>query len=434
MEKLKKVSLKKCVLLIIILVCTINIIAKSDNNIFSTLIAFILILLNIYQLISYRKNKKLFILFLMVFYFNYSIVFGKYLFSGTSLLNNLYYQLHNYKLTMSIGINLLLLFNSIIAFVLSYSDISDEKQIYLGFEKSNTKKVMSLILFLIPLLVIIYMLINKVEKNTTYFEYLNIVFIFAFLIFKNNKMLTKFMEILMVILCIYSFYTGQRIGALQFLLSDFIINYLPKFKIKHIILFGTIGIVILTILGVYGDLRDAHNVNEFSLKRVYNEVSDRRFASDTAISAYFPSSACIETTNNNYIPIKNRLKNGLEYFTLYTLLGQGQYDYKLPTYLVLKYYFHTGGGVITGYFYFWFGIIGVILISIYLGFIIKNGISFKNPNFLNLYFIYMISTFPRWYLYYPTSLFRGTIIFIAIYLILKYIFKMKINVENQVKG
>lgn len=426
MNKNKNFIHKLCYisLIIIIILCTLNIIFNAKNQLYSAIISFILFMLNVFQLKLYKKNKPLFLLYLMIFYFNFSVIFGKYVFGGTALLNNLYFQLNDYNMTMSLGINLLLLFNAIIALIIGF-DINENDEVFLKINDNKKRNFFSAFILFIPLFVLIYMVIKRIDYNTTYFEYLNIIFVFAFLLFKRDKKMKIITEVIMLILCFYSFYVGERIGALQILLVDFIINYLPKLKMKNIVIFSVLGIISLTIIGVYGDLYDTNNLKKFTPKFVYSEISSRRFTSDTSISAYFPNLACIEGRKN--FDINYRLTNAFKYFTLYTVLGQENYNYELPNILISRYYFHSGGGFITGYFYFWFGILGVIAISLYIGYLTKKCVkNSDNKLFYKVYLIYFISTFPRWYLYYPTSLFRGTLIFALVYLMLKMVFKIKI--------
>lgn len=400
----------------------INILYKLN---FYKLSSVLIIAINIYSMAKFYKNKKILMILLMLFYFNFSVIFGKYLFGGTMLLNNIYGQLVNYDLTMALSINLLLLFNSLMILNIGQYKEINNSEYYFEVSKGINKYLNCFLSFII-IFVLIYMFIKKINYNISLFEYLDIVFIFAFLLNKKNKKWKIFYEFLMILACAYSFYMGDRISGLQIILIDFIINYLYKIKLTQIICVGVIGLLFFTVLGVYGDLKDTDMLENFSFALVNDQFSNRRFTSDTAIAAYFPSAALIEVRDS--FPSEERLKNGVEYFTTYTLLGQSIYKYKLPIILILKYYFHTGGGFIIGYFYFWFGILGVIGIAIYIGLLLKRSLnSNKKLGFFNVYSIFLIATFPRWYLYYPTNLFRGTLIFIIFYYIMFVAFKIKIK-------
>lgn len=416
---MKKINTNSIFFLLIIVYSIISSIKINSNQLVS---AVLLIFVNIIGLISVRKNKKIFVLLLMLLYFNYSIVICKYLFGGSSLLNNLYSQLRSYDETMNLSINLLLLFNTLLIFIIG--KIKTPNNIETSVNEHvpiNKKKLFPLyiIFSLMIMLLLFYMWYNKVTSNTTLFEYFIIIFVCIFYITKNDKKAKIWFEILMIIIVSYSFFIGERIGGLQILLCDFLINYLEKINIRQIIISGIIGVISFTLLGIYGDILDTDkNFDGFTFKRIYSEISERRFASDTAVSAYFPTVGTIEASKIFYSK-EDRYSNGVKYFKNYTFSGQSLSGYKLPIEIIRKNYFHTGGGIIIGYFYFWFGLVGVILIGIYVGGILKSTLnSNKKNDFLKIYGIFILSTFPRWYIYYPTFLFRGSLLFIIFYLII----------------
>lgn len=414
---MKKINLSSILLLMIIIYAIINAIKVNCNPLIS---AVLLIIVNLIGAIYFRKSKKIFLLFLMLLYFNYSIVICKYLFGGTSLLNNLYMQLRTYDDTMNLSINLLLLFNTLLIFMIGKNksksaDLSTDDCVVV-----NKKKVFPLyiVFSLMIIFLLFYMWYNRVTSNTTLFEYFIIIFVCIFYITKNDFKAKRWFEILMIIIVLYSFLIGERIGGLQIILCDFLINYLERINIRRIIIYAIAGIVGFTLLGIYGDILDTDkNFEGFTFKRVYSEISERKFASDTAVSAYFPTVSTIESSKLFYSK-EDRYSNGIRYFTNYTFLGQSLSEYKLPIEIIRKNYFHTGGGLIIGYFYFWFGLIGVILIGIYVGSIIRVSLNTTaKSEFAKIYGIFLLSTFPRWYIYYPTFLFRGSLLFIIFYFI-----------------
>ena len=119
------------------------------------------------------------------------------------------------------------------------------------------------------------------------------------------------------------------------------------------------------------------------------------------------------------------------HFFKYTFLG-GISEYEILNSLTGKYQVNYGGGLLTCYFYFWFGWLGVIFISIYIAFLystIKNNCENKYSEYKEVLSIFIISTIPRWYLYMPNLLFRGILLFTIFYFII-YLFFKKLDIFN----
>lgn len=83
-----------------------------------------------------------------------------------------------------------------------------------------------------------------------------------------------------------------------------------------------------------------------------------------------------------------------------------------------------GGGLISAYFYVWFGWFGPLIISYFLIFIL-NKIQYSNNDLFKLYGIMILSTFPRWYSYNPIILFKLCFWVIPIVLTLNLIIKSR---------
>ena len=64
-----------------------------------------------------------------------------------------------------------------------------------------------------------------------------------------------------------------------------------------------------------------------------------------------------------------------------------------------------GGGLISAFFYVFLGHIGVIFIGYVIAKILSIGVRSKNT-FKNLFFILAYTTMPRWFAYYPITLFK----------------------------
>ena len=156
---------------------------------------------------------------------------------------------------------------------------------------------------------------------------------------------------------------------------------------------------------------------------VIEQFKERRLALDTSVSAYFSGVSMIDVVGN--YTYNFRINNAIEYFTKYTILGD-KANYETLDLIIRNYQVNYGGGLPTCYFYFWAGWIGAIFISLYVGFLFKIVNSNKKSEYAKLLSLFIVSTIPRWYLYVPTLLFRGIIIFSIFYSVI-YLFFLKNN-------
>lgn len=420
---MKKSNFLIFVYILIVTLYTIFCLLFSSYN--SSLLAMLLLVMNLLSVYMFKDNKKMFFLLLVVFYFNYSILICKYLFGSTFLLQNLFNQVP--KETLDFNLVLFTLFNSLfILFLFKYKDKKEIEYVSVNMNP-RARKLILFAIYSYIIFVLFYHVFARITYNTALFEYLVVVFIIGFYISKEYKNEKIFLEILMILCSIYQLYIGERISVLDFLIVDFMINYIDKLSKSKIVVYFVAAICFFTFMGVYGDLLDSHNnLSNFSFKYVYNQFYERRFALDTSVSAYF-SSVSIVSSSTHYSKLE-RLKNFRDYMTKFLLLGS-RGGYNNLSEISHKYYVHYGGGYLYSYFYYWLGLFGIIFIAFLISKFLKYGFYVnkeKSKPFNYLLAVYLISTMPRWYLYEPTTLFRGFIIFIVVYIM---VFKLCVKAK-----
>lgn len=405
---------------------------KISKQYFSSLIAIFLLLLDAYSIIKSKDNIYAFFLFLCMLYFDYSIIISKYLSTTPNFVS--FFRLIKFNDTMFISISSLYVFHAILILFLKKEFYKKNDNIYLLNAKNSSSKKLTnksviflcALIFIIFIVLIDYLFIHFLPIKRTIYEYLLIPFIIAIYYSKDYNILRKIIFFLILISMAINTIQGGRIVSLQPLLAYVFIVYYNKLTSKKIILATIIGIILFTSFGIYGDLLvEQENMNKLNLNLIYNTIFERKFALDTSISSYWTGTTFIEISN--YFTNFDRVKNFFSYILLYTLLGQKSGYIELFD-ISRKYYLHYYGGFITSYFYFWGGYIGIIFISIYLCFLL-NKISLVNHNssdFSKILFIYLISTLPRWYLYYPTPLFRGIFILYVCYALSRIFIKKQI--------
>lgn len=416
--------------LLIIISIIIVYVSLKHGTISHTFLGIYLLSLNIYITFKCRKNKGLFLLSMGISYFNYSFIIARYIGTPSEMLADLYAAIQ-YESTMTISICIMILFFSIINLLMNNRKIIADGEAH-SVVSFPTRKILVCFLDVLLVLILSYHLYNKITEPTTLLEYSLIIFIFALYFSKDHRVERIITEIILFSFVFYSIRNGDRIAVLQILIADFIINYIHKFDVKQIAfaLFG--GIFLFTIFGIYGDYLDAGaDIENANIKHTFEVLKQRRFAIDTSVAAY-QSGLSIEESSR-YFTEEFRFNNFITYFTKYTFLG-GDSGYTNVGVFVKPYCYNNGGGFLPMYFYFWIGWYGVILISIivswYLNFLISKENNSKNLLYRNTLKIFLISTFPRWYLYAPDLLFRGVLIFSIVYFMIRIFFKAT-EIENE---
>ncbi len=428
----KKLDIKNNIEIIFLIVITVLIFLLYFLKIYpSWLFATILLIFDIYYLCKFRNNPFLFFLLLCILYFDYSVVITRYLFN-ISEFSSIYSTL-KYASTKYIGITSLLLMHFVSFYILRKKyDANYNFENVFNETSSKLSRYKSLILY-IMLCGVIFIIANNrflniVNISESILEYTLIPIIFLVYYFRNNKVLKYFMYVVVIIYAISTIHIGGRITILQPLISIYLIFYAEKFKAKNVIIAFVIGVFAFTVAGLYGDNLE-YNTDKFEYTNIKYDIDvmlDRKLALDTSYSAYWTGLTIIETKNR--VQTLERYKNFAEYATLYTIGGQGFSSYKKLPELSHKYYIHYYGGFINSYFYFWFGYLGILLIGIALGFFNRNVYTIKknSSDFRKILLVYYISTLPRWYLYEPSALIRGTLLLCICYFILN-IEDIKIN-------
>ena len=372
-----------------------------------TLLAILLLVYNAILLYQNRREKRIFFLFLVIFYFNFSFCITKYLGNPSSLLQGLYLQVTSEHIYItSIILQILFLFS--VDIVLRVKLFGNRKAE--SFHLSNRNNIILVLgCDIILVLILVYHLFKHYTVNTSIFEYSIFFFIISLYFSRRYDKLRFFAEVLLILFAIYSLKNGDRIAVLQFLIANFLINYIEKISVKNILAMFSIAVFLFTYLGLYGDILDVNgDLKKLDINYTVSQIVDRRMALDTSVSSYFSGMSLVDLRHN--FSENDRISNGLSFLTKYTLLGEKS-NYKDPTILTQKYQINYGGAPIASYFYFWFGYLGVIFIGIYVGILLNVTRGTVKTVYIDLLGIYLVSTVPRWYLYTPNLLFRGFFMF-----------------------
>lgn len=383
--------------------------------------AILCIVLNIHIIYKCKNNIQLFLVNLIILYFNYSALINYYFFKHSSVLS---FEQCNNNNTKGICIICLYIFMVCFDFFIDWKEIKLFK-----FDIYNKSNFTWHILNLLLLLIYMYSLIKRGSINSNSYQVYNIaIFEYCYLLFileiyfsNKTKSNIIFMSCILIIFLVQDVYYGGRISSLEFILVFYIMIYYKFLNKKKIIFIIIITISLFTIVSIY---RISYSFDKISLGTITNKIFNTKFALDSASNSYYSTLCAVEAHNS--MTTNQRLENFIG-FVINDIIGIDLYNYsELPTLIHKIGYFNIGGCWYIGYFYFWFGINGILFSSIILTYIINKLVnSHNNSNFNKLLYVVTISTIPRWYLYIPSALFRGIIIFTIIYCILYFVNNIK---------
>ena len=415
---------EKCFLIILVI---INVFMYIMEIYITEFWAYITLFLSFLTILKFKNNIALFFMFFCIFYFEYSFIVSRYI-SSTPILPVLYEQIR-FDSTYFIGISGVMFFHiGILLFspkskdVVPMSSFLEQTQ----DKEKNIVSIKSIILTaFISLFIFNYQIFTIIPLPRTLYEYLIIFFVLAFYYARNEKIMKKVLFVLMFINVAIDFLQGGRAIVLQPILAWLFLCFSKYLTAKRMTIVAVVGLIFFTALGIYGDnISMGRSISEslsyVSPHNMINTFQRRKLALDTSVSAYWTGLTFVEMSNIHSIDM--RVGNFVDYISKYTILG-GSSGYEQLYEQSLQYYIHYNGGIISNYAFYWLGYIGILLLGAIFGKILQYFSSLQNnaSEFSKIFFIYFISTMPRWFLYYPTPLIRGTVLLFIVYVFINFI-------------
>lgn len=243
-------------------------------------------------------------------------------------------------------------------------------------------------------------------------EYFLVFFITAFIFAKNSRLKL----ILTIIFCafVYSGFTrGMRVSLLMPILLYFALFLDGKFRTRYILLMALVGMALVQAAGF---LRDGKRgaVELFSL------------FSGTALltnqgEVFYTTNIIVSALIDGVCGMKDRL------FSLFAALLQTVLPPRIGLGSIGKPALYVwdltgrsagGGGLISGFFYFWLDYFGVVFIAFFIAMLTNKAIKKPTP-ILSIYIICLYSFSPRWLAYDPVNfIFRLPLYVICLYLLM----------------
>jgi hypothetical protein len=316
------------------------------------------------------------------------------------------------------AITILFIFNLLLSFT-----IPDKKNILNSsgndfFLNNNPSNNLLVGVILIVLILIFFYGFTKPDtigergKPSTIYEYSIILFIVAFY-YSQARANRVFLVVLILSYIVQNMSYGGRATAIQLIICLFLIFFEKKISPIQAMPFLIAAIIIFTAVGNY---RTSLTLNSSLIKNIIKTLSNSGFINDTAYSSYFTSQTFILVSHK--VTLTERFDLFLRFILSMFLGGTKVPNSNLSNY-THQYYIHYYGGVLPYFGFFYFGIIGVVLIVLliryYNQYIINQ--KYSENGLKKCLSVYIVSTVPRWYLYSPSPLLRGVLLTIIVYYI-----------------
>ena len=375
------------------------------SQIGNTILATYLFCISLVMCFYIKESFELWLLGIFITYFYYGMIANDYLPNGCRVPFAYYKNVEYYGK----GIALLLLFSSVFFICISCKYVKTQFSLR-NYQRKNTLIVWGLIFA--QIFIIIYGFDRTVSSSykvhiSTIYEYIYI-FILVSLMFAKDQ---KIAEI--VILCCSGFaiiqdlYFGGRITSLQIIIV-LIVFYQEKVKrLTWLIgMFG--GVIVFSLVGIY---RKAYMLTGDFVQNFLDSFFRNRFTLDTTYFAWYAT--ITDLIAKDVYSNETKISNFIGF--VLNIIGIHAEDYEMVPVLAYKAgYVNVGGSYAFAFFYFWFGIVGVIVGALLFGVIIMKIIRSKGA-LGKILLCVVVASSPRWILYTPINFFRAPLLCCILY-------------------
>lgn len=398
---------KISVLTIICYVFILTLIYGNDVNLKP--INYILVLVfNILSILRVRKNVYYLIVLSLIFYFDYSIIYPNYIHH----IDNFFTRPIDSS-TTNISINILFIFSGMLYIVIPQNicqthigrtDLISERHLY---------KPIQYVVLLLLIAIIVFGIsrpseIGERSDPSPIYEYSVCIYIVA-LYYIHSKNIRKCLGFLCILSACQCFILGGRVSGIQNLMCLYLFFLSYRISFKRIVLYSSPLFIFMILIG---SARETLLQGNFSVEAVLGNFIDSGGVLDTCYAAY--------QTSQIFTYAESRVANSFLYFLAFVgavFLGSNKFPELNVQKLADSFFENYNGGIYPFYFYFFGGIISVILSSfiIYFYFKLMKSLTEKEKGLSKCLSIFFICHIFRWYLYTPYSLFRGSIFLMIIY-------------------
>lgn len=410
-----KIKIKKRTIEVIIAYCFAVLFLNciQFSVIINKLIAMGVLIFSVFWVYKCWNNIYLLIMSLFIAYSNYSIVMGIYLDENLRP-EYLYPQITDINI-YGCGISILFLTMFTLVCIMPKIEKNTINITNVLVHKKNNNPLLFIIVTVLFLAIIFggyTRSSNARGSSSSIYEYGSILLIVMFYFSGGKKKQKIICGGCCAIYVLTSLINGTRIEALICILI-FLLCYFQKGLKSQVLFIGMlVGLILFSVVGTLRGNWELMLNNGW--KSMISVLFDNKFVFDTCTHAYFPMLCMVEEFN------KYSVGKALHYLCMFILsvfAGQSRIPDGDLIKVVAEKYYHNYGGVTPGFFYVWFSYAGSLVFSLIIYCYIRFISGLKKTVTINraCTVLYIVSSVPRWYLYGPWSLLRGTMICIIIF-------------------
>lgn len=252
--------------------------------------------------------------------------------------------------------------------------------------------------------------IDNLEGQGGSVEYFYLFFLIAFF-FTDKPILRNSLLFLVLYYCYITITRGYRIQFVQMIILAFVLFFDGKFKTAYMMIFAFLGFIISEIVGLLkmmGEISFDDLINLF-------EKSDQNIIINNQTDVFYSSVVFVGLIKDNILSLGTRIWSGLGFVWNWFVPSSFVWkEARLPLF-ALDYTTLGGGGLVSAYFYVWFGYLGPAIIGIALAFLLNKTFTSEKKIF-KIISILVLSLYPRWFAYDPGNfLMRFSIYIIVLY-------------------
>lgn len=409
---------KRFLFKLIFVFTNISIIALSNFFVLGKLLLIMAILTNIFIIWEMRRIQPA--VLMGVFFLSYVMYlipyyYGDYIISA----HTQYYKRELYD--QMLGIHLLFL-SSFLLFLKSTLNGSSLK--IKDLIKPHNNIVIFSFLYLIMLSIILSIkgatviggsystYIDNLEGQGGSVEYFYIFFVIAFF-FTDKPFLRNSLLLLVVYYCFMTITRGYRIQFVQMVIVVFVLFLDGKFKTLYMMIFAFLGFIVaevVNLLKMMGSLTLEDTLALF-------EKSDKGILINNQTDVFYTSVVFLGLIKDDILSFGLRIWSAIGFVWNWFVPSSFVWkEARLPLF-ALDHTTLGGGGLISAYFYVWFGYLGPILIGLALATLFNKTYSSALRKNFKIVPVLVLSLYPRWFAYDPGNfLMRFSIYIFIIYI------------------
>lgn len=254
--------------------------------------------------------------------------------------------------------------------------------------------------------------IDNLEGQGGSVEYFYIFFTIAFF-FTTKPIVRNSLLLLVFYYCYITITRGYRIQFVQMVILAFVLFFDGKFKTVYMMVFAFFGFVASEIVGM---LKMVGSLTFEDVLTLF-EKSDKIIIINNQTEVFYSSVVFLGLVKDDVFSFGIRIWSALGF--IWNWFVPSSFVWKEARLPVFAHDYTTlgGGGLISAYFYIWFGYLGPILIGLGLATLFNNTYSLGIKRNFKIVTILVLSLYPRWFAYDPGNfLMRFSLYIFIIYM------------------